>query len=176
MTVATTLDLPGVQWQLLNRIRHAGENGVAVQLLADAGADPGDLLALGRGRLIRVHHSDLPLDLDAIEADPGILSSYDIRVALTPAGIRWVDTHPGNSLLIYLARTASGKATLLECKQNTNCEEAEGNLLDKLRSSCLVEVRDAAGRDIGRLRMHLAYSDRWIVHITAAGRRRVAQD
>lgn len=177
MTVAATLDLPSHQQQLLNHI-HRGDvtsGSRAVQVLADSGADPGDLIALGRDRLVRIHHFDIDVDLDAVEADPGVLATYDIRVLPTDAGIRWVVDNPANSLLTYLAGSATGKAALLELKQNTNCEEGDGNILDKLRGACLIEVRDEAGRDVRRIRLHIAYSDRWLISITRTGRRRVGQ-
>jgi hypothetical protein len=177
---ANALNLPAAESRLLNLIylgRRTTDDGLtATAALADAEADVHDLLAVARDRLVRVHCRDLDVDLDAIEADPGLLSSFPIKVLPRRAGIRWVTDNPANSLLVYLAGTKTGQATLLDLKRHTNCEDAEENLLAWLRDDGLITVRDEAGRDIRRIRLHIAYSDRWLISITRAGRRRVGQN
>lgn len=177
MTAATTLNLPDAESRLLNLIylgRRTTDDGLAAKAaLTEGEADVHDLLALGRDRLVRIHCRDLDVDLDAIEADPGVLDAFPIQVLPRPAGIRWVTDNPANSLLVYLAGTATGRASLAELKRHTNCEDADENLLVWLRDDGLIEVRDESGRDVRRLRLHIGYSDRWLISITRAGRRRV---
>jgi hypothetical protein len=177
MTITTAMDLSPTEARLLNMIYRGdvndGSNAVAVT--AQAGAAVGDLVELGRERLVRIHSDGLDVDLDAIEADPGILNAFPVRVLPTGTGMRWVVDNPANSLLTHLAGSGTGQATLGNLKTHTNCEAAEGNLLGDLRDNGMIEILDVGGRDVRRLRVRLAYNDSWLIRITRAGRRRVGQ-
>jgi hypothetical protein len=172
------MDLFDAEARLLNHIHrgNVGKGSHAATVIARAEGTANDLASLVRERLVRVHFNNVDVDPDAIEADPGMLAAFPIHTLPTSAGARWVRENPGNSVLTYLANTGSGHATLLELKRHTRCEDADHNLLVRLVDDGLIEVRDEAGRDIRRIRLRLAYSDRWLIHVTRAGRRRAGQN
>jgi hypothetical protein len=164
------------QWRLLNLIYRgdvvAGSNAAAV--LARVDVATADLCALVRARLVRIHMCGVDVDPDAIEADPGTLSAYDIRTLPTAAGVNWVVSNPENQVLVWLAGGHRGRTTIDDLKVNTDIEMAGD--LSAMRDAGLIDILHENGRPVGRLRLKLSHSGHLRVNVTAKGRRLAGLD
>ena len=176
MTTTTATSLSHPQWRLLNLI-HRGDvvsGSKAFAVLARADVDTADLCALVQARLVRIHVQGLDVDPDAVEADPGVLTAYDIRTLPTAAGVNWVVSTPENQVLVYLSGGHRGRVTIDDLKVNTDIEL--GGDLSAMRDTGLIEILHENGRPVGRLRLKLSHSGHLRVNVTAKGRRLAGLD
>jgi hypothetical protein len=171
MSVSTVTALPYPQWRMMNVLDGAVRKPATV-LLNRCDASQEDLLSLWEAGLVAATLDNLAgdVDLGLLRIDHGLLNDYDVRIRLTPAGIRWVNESPSNRALLAVDELGGHKQVLLTDAARKADVELSAYLL--LASVDLVSIIMPGGSEVRQndtLALR-AYRTSLRVHLTATGR------